>query len=166
MAQNLKEVKDFPMYCVSDKGEVFRNNYGRLRRVKAFPNGQGAMKVTLSMHNQLYTKSVAKLVAQAFVWNDHDPEIWNTPIHLDNNLENNSAANLRWRPRWFALKYQRQWRNPEYRFATTMVQDTKTLEVYNILEACQHFGVLLVDVMNSCTSGEDVFPTNRNFVFV
>lgn len=166
MSQNLKPVKDFPMYCVSDKGEVFRNDWSRLKRIQPSLNGQGAPKVTLSKHGELYTKSVAKLVAEVFVWNDHDPEVWNTPIHLDGNLENNSASNLRWRPRWFALKYQRQWSKYNYQEAETLVQDTKTLETFTIVEACQHYGVLLIDIMNSCTSGEDVFPTNRNFIFV
>jgi len=161
---NWSKIEEFADYSVSDEGLIRSDRYERFRNISR--TAQGAAKVTLFKEDQAFTRSVALLVATAFVWNDYDPAIFNTPIHLNNDLMDNRACNLAWRPRWFALKYQKQYYSEHYRFATTRVVDIETGICYrNLVEPCQEFGVLYVDVLRACTSGGYVFPTWKEFVY-
>lgn len=157
------EIEGFPDYVVDRDGTVY-NSRGSVRRPSLTQDG--AVKITLYREGKPYTKSLPLLVAKTHLYNDHDPEIFDTPIHLDNNPQNNHVDNLAWRPRWFAVKYQRQYWNREYRFAKTSVIDEQTGEVYKtLLEVCQKFGFLYIDVINSCTRGTHVFPSWKSFAF-
>lgn len=162
---HLVPVPGFEDYVIDRDGTVYTAWNKRLRR--ASRTQEGAVKITLYRDGIPYTKSLARLVARAHLWNGFDPTIFNTPIHLDNNLENNHVDNLAWRPRWFAVKYQQQYWNENYRFAKTKVQDTATRKTYNsLVEACQAHGLLFMDVIKSCTEGTPVFPTRQKFRFV
>lgn len=166
MGLNLKPLEDFPRYCIQDDGSVYLDDYGRLKKRRPSLTPDGQTKITLYRHGVAYTRSLALLVAKAHVYNDWDPEIFNTPIHLNNDLADNRAVNLAWRPRWFALKYQRQYWNEEYRFERIAIRDRKTGERYGSLrEVCQKYGLLYVDVLNSCTRNEPCFPVWREFCF-
>lgn len=163
--EDAKTIEGFPDYLIDREGSVYTRASG-LRR-KASPTQQGAMKITLFRDGRAYTKSLSLLVAKAWLYNDHDPEIYDTPIHLDNNPANNHVENLAWRPRWFAVKYQRQYWNEEYRYARTRVQDIKTGEIFNsLLDVCQRHGLLFMDVLRSCARGDSVFPSWKEFRFL
>lgn len=162
---SLREIEDFPDYVVGRDGSVFSSRSGR-RRLPSRTQG-GAAKITLYRRGVPHTKSLALIVAKAHLYNDFDPEIFDTPIHLDNDPMNNHVDNLAWRPRWFAVKYQMQYWNLEYRNANVAVEDTTTGEIYSsLIEPCQKFGLLYMDVLKSCTRGETVFPTWKVFCFV
>lgn len=163
---DLRPIEDFPQYAVGRDGQIWLNDYGRLKKRKISITQHGQTKITLYKHGVPYTRSVALIVAEAWVYNDWDPEIFNTPIHLDNNLQNNHADNLAWRPRWFALKYQRQYWHSEYRYSSVEVRDRMTGEIYrSLVEVCQKYGFLFNDVINSCTHGTEVFPSFHSFCF-
>lgn len=160
-----RELEDFPEYVIDESGTIVNINSGLIRKLSR--TREGAIKVTLFRDGRPYTKSVALLVAKTWLYNDYDPDIFNTPIHLDNDPTNNHVNNLAWRPRWFAVKYQRQYWNEEYRFSRTRVQDTQTGEIYeSLIDVCQKYGYLYMDVIRSCTRHEVVFPTWREFCFV
>lgn len=160
-----RPIEGFPDYVVDRDGTVYTAWKSRPRK-PSFTR-EGAVKITLYRDGKAYTKSLALLVAKAHLYNDHDPEIFDTPIHLDNDLSNNHVDNLAWRPRWFAVKYQQQYWHPEYRYAKVRVQDEKTGVIYdNLMDPCQTFGLLAVDVLNSCTRGTHVFPKWKVFRFV
>lgn len=159
-----RTVPGFPDYVIDKEGSVYNRESG-LRR-KPSRTQEGAVKITLFREGRAYTKSLSLLVAKAWLYNDHDPEIFDTPIHLDNDPTNNHVDNLAWRPRWFAVKYQRQYWNEEYRYARTRVEDVKTGEVFDsLLAVCQRYGFLYMDVIKSCTRGETVFPSWKEFRF-
>lgn len=161
----LKEIDGFPEYGIDVSGNVVTFNSGLLR--KRSLTQEGAVKITLFRDGRPYTKSLSLLVARAWLYNDYDPDIFDTPIHLDNDLTNVYVDNLRWRPRWFAVKYQRQYWNEEYRFATTKIKDRNTGEEYKgFMEVCQKYGLLYMDVIASCTRGTEVFPTWKSFEFI
>lgn len=165
MIEEAKPIEGFPEYVVDKEGIVYTLASGLKR--KPSRTQEGSVKITLYRDGRAYTKSLSLLVARAWVYNDHDPEIFDTPIHLDNDLENNNAENLAWRPRWFAVKYQRQYWNEEYRYARTRVIDAKTGETFDsLLEVCQRYGFLYLDVIRSCTKGEEVFPSWKEFRFI
>lgn len=160
-----KEVEGFPNYVVNREGQVQNIHTEQYR--KSSRTQQGAVKITLFNKGVPYTRSLGLIVAKAHLYNDHDPEIFDTPIHLDNDLCNNHVDNLAWRPRWFSVKYQQQYWKPNYRHATTMIRDAQTDEVYEgFVEVCQRYGLLYIDVLNSCLRGTTVFPTWKEFRFL
>lgn len=163
--EDAKQIQDFPEYLVDRDGTVYTARNGAARRPSITRNG--AVKITLYRDGVPYTKSLARLVAEAWLYNDFDPEIFDTPIHLDNDLKNNHVENLAWRPRWFAVKYQQQYWNEEYRTNRTVVEDVRTGEVYeSMMGPCQRYGLLFVDVLNACLKGTEVFPIWKKFRFV
>lgn len=157
-------VEGFPNYVVHKDGTIKQVHTEHIRRPSR--TRAGASKITLFRDGVPATRSHALIVAKAHLYNDFDPEIFDTPIHLDNDPTNNHVENLMWRPRWFAVKYQQQYWNPEFRHAKTRVEDTQTDVVYDTLvEPCQTFGLLYIDILNSCTRGTYVFPTWKIFRF-
>lgn len=158
-------IEGFPDYLVSKEGHVYTERGKRLRKPSL--TRQGGVKITLYRDGRPYTKSLALIVAQAHLYNDHDPDIFDTPIHLDNDMQNNHVDNLAWRPRWFAIKYQKQYWQESYRNNTARIEDDKTGERYgSLVEVCQRYGLLWHDVVKSCTQGTTVFPTWKVFRFV
>lgn len=160
-----KVIEDFPDYGVARNGSVYNLETQRLRATSY--TREGAVKITLFRDGRPYTRSLPKIVAEAWLYNDYDPDIFDTPIHLDNDLSNNHVDNLAWRPRWFAVKYQRQYWNEEYRYARVRVEDVRTGEIYeSLMDVCQRYGFLYLDVLRSCTRGDEVYPTWRQFRFI
>lgn len=161
----LKTIKEFPDYGVAKNGSVYNIANQKVRRVSY--TREGAVKITLFRDQKPHTRSLTKIVADTWLYNDFDPEIFDTAIHLDNDLSNNHVDNLVWRPRWFAVKYQKQYWNEEYRYSKVRVQDVKSVKIYQtMMEACQTHGYLYIDVLRSCTKGDEVYPTWRQFRFL
>jgi len=113
------ELEEFPDYAVSEQGDIANIKTGIPRKLSI--NGQGIVKITLyDTRKQLVTRSVARMVAEAFVPKP-DQEIFDTPIHMDGELTNCRADNLVWRPRWFAIKYHRQFRNKLFHYLQNLI---------------------------------------------
>lgn len=158
-------IEEFPNYVISKAGVIKNRDTEHIRALSRTQSG--AVKVTLFNLGVGYTRSLTLLVAKAHVYNDHDPDIFDTPIHLDNDQLNNHADNLIWRPRWFAVKYQRQYWNTEFRYAKTRIEDVNRGDVYDsLIEPCQRYGLLYLDVLKSCSDGSEVFPTWKVFQYV
>lgn len=163
--EEVREIRDFPDYVIGKSGQVYTAY--RLRPRRSSLTRHGAVKITLFRDGKPYTRSLARIVAEHWLYNDYDPEIFDTPIHLDNDLQNNHVDNLAWRPRWFAVQYQQQYWNLEFRNSSVPVVDVKAEEVWpSIMAVCQKHGLLFVDVFKSCTKGDMVFPTWKTFRFV
>lgn len=163
--ENARPIPGFPEYVVDKDGSVYTVRSGLRRRPSI--TRHGAAKITLYKNGVAYTRSLPRIVAEVWLYNNYDPDIFDTPIHLDNDLRNNHVDNLEWRPRWFAVKYQQQYWNEEYRTNRTVVEEVKTGEVYSsIIIPCQKHGLLFIDVLNSCIKGTEVFPTWKRFRFV
>jgi hypothetical protein len=164
--ENPITIEDFPDYVIDRDGSVYNAKYN-FSSVRSSHTREGAVKITLRRDGKAYTKSLARLVAKAHLYNDFDPEIFNTPIHLDNDLSNNHVDNLAWRPRWFAVKYQSQYWLENVRYAKPTIMDTQTKVIYtSLIELCQEFGLLWFDIIDSCIRGKTVFPTWKVFQFV
>jgi hypothetical protein len=160
---------EFPMYQVSSLGNVINRNTGR--RVSTSLTRQKIVKVALINERGRYTRSVALLVANIFVYGRTD--ILNTPIHLDGDLQNCEATNLAWRPRWFAYNYHRQFlKNKDstidYISELGPVYETNTNMHYkNIAEAAMLNGLLIKEIFQSSnnTGSKRVWPTGQIFEF-
>ena len=154
-------IEDFPRYSVSDQGE-FRNDQTK-RTLKTSRNQQGILLVSLRHDGRSYTRSVTRLVAENLL-ETHPLETFDTPIHLDGNKANAKLDNLKWRPRWFAIKYHQQFEE-EYDGPYFEIQEVNSGEVYdNPFEAATKHGLLVQDVLWSMYNKQYVFPSYLEFV--
>jgi hypothetical protein len=156
------ELEEFPDYAVNQYGEIANIKTGLLRKLSI--NDQGIVKI--SMYNRdkrLATRGVAKIVANAFVPKP-DAETFDTPIHMDGDQYNCRADNLVWRPRWFAIKYHKQFRMEEFHAARGSFIELDSEEVYDsIKDICVRNGVFWQDVIKCVTEETFVFPTWQKF---
>lgn len=90
-----KTISAFPAYCVSNFGTVKRNGRSSPCKQAVLKRG-GYMAVSLWKNNKGHTRSVHRLVAEAFIPN---PEGKRDVAHADGNAKNNHASNLRWATR-------------------------------------------------------------------
>lgn len=156
------ELEEFPDYAVSEFGDIANIKTGLPRKIST--NQFGVAKISLyTPDGRLLTRSVALLVARAFVRPD-DREAFDTPIHLDGDQANCRADNLVWRPRWFAIKYHKQFRQEEFYAAKAVFMDRDTEEVYeSVQEACIKHGLYWHDVVRSFVEETFCFPTWQHF---
>ena len=156
-------ITEFPKYQVSNTGLVMNDDTGRLLN-QSF-NPQGAKKVGLFDGERQYTRSVKYLVALSFV--EGRTDIFDTAVNLDGDQANNNADNLIWRPRWFAMKYSRQFVNVGSWYLNRQVCDIETKEIYNdMVDAAIANGILLKDILLSIHNEQDeAWPTRQVFAF-
>src|SRR5690349_22885098 len=103
-------IDEFRDYEVHDDGRIYSHLSKRFLPIRV--NHQGIRNINLHRGGVDYCRSVAVLVAKAFV--DPPDRRSNTVIHLDGDRGNLQANNLAWRPRPFAIEYHKQFQNQPY----------------------------------------------------
>lgn len=156
-------VENFRNYEVSDGGEI-RNKTTRKVLKPAF-NQQGIPFVTLRRDNESYSRTIPKMVAEHFL---PDPpfEHFDTPINLNGDRSDCDVENLMWRPRWFAVKYHKQF-DGAYFLPNVLegpLHDTDGNEYKDSFYMVLDFGVLNDDVREAVTYGTFIFPTKIKMV--
>lgn len=155
-----KTIELFPEYEVSNHGRVRTYKTGRILRMNV--NQYGLLQVGLMRDGVQYHRSVPLLVAKAFLKPSEGP--FDTPINLDGDRLNNRVENLLWRPRWFAIRYNQQFRYESEHHIASPIIDLKTKEVSeNSLEAAKRYGLLEKDLVLSILSRTYVWPTYQEF---
>lgn len=153
------DIPEFPGYSVSNYGWVRNNETGQT--LVCSKNQHDILHVGLYKEKQQHRRSVIVLVANAFL----EPpvrEAFDTPIQLDGDVYNTSAANLVWRPRWFARQYKRQFRDGV--FYDDPLVEVNTGETFdNYHEAVVKYGLLARDLRISILNRTYVFPTYQVF---
>lgn len=155
-----KELDHFPGYSVSNYGRIRADRSGRILRLNE--NQFGLLQVGLMRDNLQYHRSVPLLVAKAFLPLISEP--FDTPINLDGDRHNNHVDNLAWRPRWFAVKYNQQFKYPYNNPITSPIIDLKTGEVSeNSFECAKRYGLMERDLVLSILNRTYVWPTYQEF---
>lgn len=154
-------IPEFPDYLVSDRGLICNERTGRILAQQT--NQYGVRYVGLVKDKEQFKRSVAKLVAEAFIPN-HNPR-FNTPMHLDANQDHNFVANLVWRPRPFVITYYRQFHHPYKHRIEVPIEIIQTGERFeSSWDAARAYGLLeravVMSVLNESTP---VFPTSQLF---
>lgn len=160
MEEVWKEIPDFPRYSVSNLGHIMNIRTEKLVKPQLTP--QGVVYVPMYEGGENHTRSVKVLVARAFL--EGETKIFDTPINKDGDKTNNRVDNLLWRPRWFAVKFSRQFPvvYPHAYFGP--IYETETDDRFDtIYEVGVLYGLLFKDIFRSIYSQTPVFPTNQIF---
>lgn len=159
MQEEWREIASFPGYSVSDTGLVRNDETDRL--MAKLVNQRGIVNVGLTKNKIQYKRSLAILVAEAFVAR---PEFeFDTPVQLDGDRLNNRACNLIWRPRWFATRYFRQFLHKTPTILRP-VEIIETEEVYrNSWVAATTLGVIDAEIAESVLTRNYVWPLFQHF---
>jgi hypothetical protein len=152
-------VQGFPEYSVNSLGQVRRDSYDRL--VTPHANQTESIYVSLTENNKQHQRSLARIVAIAFLEEPIQP--FDTPINLDGNRWNCAADNLMWRPRWFAIQYHHQFKEPYHRPIEAPLRAKGEQEVFSTsLAAACRYGLLERDVVLSIERQTYAWP---NYMF-
>lgn len=144
---------DYPGYEVSDLGRVrgqliHEDDY---HMIAIRTNTMGLPFVGLSVRGRQHNRALAPLVAEAFLGPPLPPAT--TPINMDGDRFNCAADNLAWRPRWYAIRYHRQFQEDYVYRIHNPIRNTKTgREFEGSLEAAAFYGILEQDV-SRCVLG-------------
>lgn len=158
--EHWKKIDLFSDYSVSDHGNIRTDKSGRILSLSE--NQFGLLQVGLMRNGTQYHRSVPLLVAKAFV--PRENEAFDTPINLDGDRHNNHVDNLKWRPRWFAIKYNQQFKHPFDKSIMSPIVDLETGEMSNnSMECAQKYGLLEYDLVHSILNRTYVWPTYQQF---
>lgn len=158
-----RPIEDFPGYSVSNFGRVRNDDTDRILALQR--NQHGVINVGLVRDGRQYKRSVALLVCQT--WLTETMEAFDTPIHLDGDPGNNHIDNLMWRPRWFAVKYARQFSDPRIPHIREQIQEITTgFRFNNSMHAATTFGLLDEEIKKSLMHRTYVWPTYQRFRIV
>lgn len=160
MTELWKKISLFDEYSVSNFGRVRSDKSERILSLNLTQYGLvqvGMMREGLQRH-----RSVPLLVAKAFIPEPGGP--FDTPINLDGDRWNNHVDNLLWRPRWFAIKYNQQFRYPYPNPIIEPLVDLKTGVVSANSRSCaRQYGLLEQDLVLSILNRTYVWPTYQEF---
>lgn len=155
-----KPIELFEDYAISTYGRVQSRLTQRLLALNA--NQYGVVQVGLMRDGIQHHRSVPLLVAKAFLPYVAGP--FDTPINLNGDRRNNRVDNLAWRPRWFAVRYNQQFRYPYENSILEPIVDLKTGEVSeNSFECAKQYGLLEYDLVLSILNRTYVWPTYQEF---
>lgn len=158
--ENWVEVDGFPDYSVNPLGHV-RNNFTKRRLFPRF-NQYDVPYVGLMRNGRQCIRSLPRIVAQAFL--PQPNPIFDTPIQKDGDPNNCSADNLEWRPRWYAVYYKNQFKDPYENPINVRIRVVGERKTYrSSLEAAQAFGLLEREVVLSILNHTPAWPTYQQF---
>lgn len=160
MKEQWREIEEFPLYAISDRGRVM-NQQTELIKVASLNQG-GTPNVLLTRGKYQTRRSVALLVADRFL-PPPPRESFDTPINLDGDRTNNAVTNLMWRPRWFAVAYNQQWQHPMPFGYVNKIRDTTDGVVYTVDDCARQYGLLMKEIIMSIWNNAPVFPTWQVF---
>ena len=141
MKELWKDIKGYEgLYQVSNLGRVKRVTTSRI--LKGCKDKDGYLKVILCKNNIKSTKTVHRLVAQAFIPNTENKLEVN---HIDEDKANNTVNNLEWSTRKENLNHgtrnERSSRTQSIPIIATNLKSSESTEFYGITECARQLGL-------------------------
>lgn len=130
-----REVEEFPHYHVSNHGRVKHAVRDEVRKLTINEKGFPVLLLSSATSPSRYLRQVNMLVARAFLAPpqfETDTAVW----HIDGDLKNCRAENLRWEMRSRVLEWNEMHRSGVSKFKTPRVRNNRTGEVYNSAYEC------------------------------
>jgi len=157
-------IEGFPGYSINPLGQVVRDSTGRLLIPRY--NQDGVPYVGLMREWSQCIRSLPRLVAMAFL--QSPSEIFDTPIQIDGDRSNCRADNLMWRPRWYAVLYNRQFTKERYEAPIDEpIRAINERERFpDSLSAACRYGLLEREVVLSIVNNTPAWPTYQSFELV
>lgn len=123
-------IKDFPCYNISNNGRVRNIKTGRI--LKTNINSHGYLIVCLRKNNKQYTKSIHRLIADAFYDGNH---VGLDVNHIDGNKLNNHLSNLEFCTRQENIQhaFDNGLKKPS---RTIKIRVVETGEIYDSIREC------------------------------
>lgn len=87
----LKKIEGYDNYLISDDGDVYSLNYGRLKKLSPRANKRGYLYINLCKNGKCKSARIHRLVAKYFL-PDYDENL--QVNHIDGNKINNKSSNL------------------------------------------------------------------------
>lgn len=148
-------IPEFPGYSVSTHGRIRNDKTERI--LETNQNQYGVLCVGLMRDGVQHHRSVPKLVARAFV--ERPYVSFDTPINLNGDRNDCRVKNLMWRPRWFAIHYNKQFTQPYEHRIPNPVMNTQTGEIFpSAWECCLKYGLLERDLVLAILNKTYVWP--------
>lgn len=149
-------------YSVSSHGRVRNERTGRILSISKTNNGTTAI-VSIRNGGHQVKRALALLVCETFY--PDPPPRFDTPIYLDGDRMNCRADNLRWRPRWFAIKHSRQFHQDLGDAGPVLNVDTGIV-YQSVWDVVYEQGVLFNEVVMAAINKTYVFPLFEYFEWV
>lgn len=149
MKEVWKDIEDYEgLYQVSNLGRVKRVTTNSI--LKPLKHQQGYLRVRLSKNNIAFTKTIHRLVAQAFIPNpDNKPEV----NHIDEDKTNNNINNLEWSTRKDNLNYgtrnKRMSKTKSIPIIATNINTGEVTEFYGVRECARQLGLHSSNIANT-----------------
>lgn len=161
-------IPEFPDYEISNFGRVGNIRRGHIMRTSITQFGHVKITLKSEYSDARFTRSVAQLVAEAFVEKPNPTHLCDHVIILDGIFSNVAADNLAWRPRWYAWKYTHQLKIVQpVHYHNLIVHNITTDRYYNsIIEAGIMEGLLFDDIWRSTYRAAELFPHGYLFEIV
>lgn len=156
------QIRGFPGYSINEWGQVTFERLGR--EVQPAVNQFGQVYVMLYRSGQQNARGLALLVASHFLPKEN--EAFDSVINLDGDRFNCAVDNLAWRPRWFALKYHRQFKIPSPHVPDPIKATNDEMVFPNSTLAAMHYGLLEFDIVQSVHFKYPVWPTYQVFEYI
>lgn len=142
MDEEWRPIADFPHYLVSDQGRIRHADRMEARALQTNERGFVVILLSSQSSSARYLRQVNQLVATAFL--EPTPYIEETFIwHIDGDLTNCAADNLRWESKSRVLEWNEMHRERAPKFTTPQVKNNKTGRIYsNAFECGMQEGLL------------------------
>lgn len=158
-------IPEFPDYEISNLGRVGNIRRGHIMQTSL--TNFGHVKITLKSEysDARFTRSVATLVAEAFVDKPESNQVCDHVIILDGDFSNIVVDNLAWRPKWFAWKYTHQLKTHQPIYYHNLIVHNKTIDRYydSVVDAGMMEGMLFDDIWRSTYTAAKLFPYGYTF---
>ena len=155
----IRNIKDFPGYAVSEDGTVYSLNYNHTGKIKALCpaiDKNGYLQVRISKDNRAHSKTVHRLVAKTFIPNpDNKPEVnHKNGIRTDNRVENlewvTSSENLFHSYKVLGRKHRLGKDNKCSKIILQIRDNNIIAEFYGANEASRYTKVYFSDIHKCC----------------